>query len=197
MDLFRAGRPRDLDHFEFFSTYHRSLYRYVEPVSVQPFSPRAVDRVLGPAMVALLRQSQHIGDVEVSEAWRYDGAGPTHWNDIDYTNQELLILAISEIVLAHNSNQAPERRMPENTLRHRIENSISNWRRLANKYAGDGELVYHENTLTSLPTKNVVLGSDGHALRDLDQVFENSPNSMRDIEAQLNFRGRYDYLRRR
>ena len=70
-----------MDHFEFFSTYHRSLYRHVEPVSVQPFSPRAVDRVLGPAIVALLRQASHIGNTEVSPLWRDEVAGPIHWMD--------------------------------------------------------------------------------------------------------------------
>ncbi len=39
--FFRASRPRDLDHYEFFTGYHRALYRYVEPVTVAPFSPRA------------------------------------------------------------------------------------------------------------------------------------------------------------
>ena len=37
----RSTRPRDLDHYEFFAGYHRALHRYVEPITVYPFSPRA------------------------------------------------------------------------------------------------------------------------------------------------------------
>ncbi len=39
--LFRASRPRDLNHYEFFATYHSAMYRHVEPVTVNPFAPRA------------------------------------------------------------------------------------------------------------------------------------------------------------
>lgn len=195
LDLFRAGRPRDLDHFEFFSTYHRSLYRHVEPVSVQPFSPRAVDRVLGPAIVALLRQASHIGDVPVSTNWRDAQLGPFHWVQADTLEREELIRAISKLITAHNNWQPEERRMDERTLRNRIEAAITDWRRIANHHSSQGtDLLYHEVTLGKVAESNVVLGSEGHSLRDLDQVYENAPNSMRDIEAMLNFRGRSDSI---
>lgn len=38
--------PRDISHYEKFKSYHASLYRYVEPISVTPFSSRALDRGL-------------------------------------------------------------------------------------------------------------------------------------------------------
>jgi len=195
LDLFRAGRPRDLDHFEFFSTYHRSLYRHVEPVSIQPFSPRAVDRVLGPAIVALLRQASHIGDTEVSPVWRDDVSGPFHWINADPSERDGLIRSISELITDHNRRQPPERRMDDSTLRYRVEAAITDWRRIANHHLLQrSDLVYHEVTLGKVAEKNVVLGSEGHSLRDLDQVYENSPNSMRDIEAMLNFQGRSDSI---
>lgn len=198
LDLFRAGRPRDLDHFEFFSTYHRSLYRHVEPVSVQPFSPRAVDRVLGPAIVALLRQASHIGDTKISPIWRQNDAGPFHWMDTNSSDLDDLISSISQLIMTHNSSQPAERRMDDSTLRNRIEAAITTWRTIANKLSSKGEeLAYHEVTIGSVAENNVVLGSEGHSLRDLDQVYENSPNSMRDIESMLNFQGRSDSIRYR
>jgi ATP-dependent helicase YprA (DUF1998 family) len=45
--FFRASRPRDLDHYEFFTGYHRALYRHVEPVTVAPFSPEHVNVLWG------------------------------------------------------------------------------------------------------------------------------------------------------
>ena len=59
--FFRASRPRDLDHYEFFTGYHHALYRYVEPITVSPFSPRARERALGPLSVVLLRHAANIG----------------------------------------------------------------------------------------------------------------------------------------
>lgn len=37
---------RDLSHYERFKSYHSALYRYVEAISVTPFSSRALDRGL-------------------------------------------------------------------------------------------------------------------------------------------------------
>ena len=68
--FFQASRPRDLDHYEFFTGYHRALYRYVEPVTVAPFSPRARERALGPLAVALLRQAGSLSNHPVDPGWR-------------------------------------------------------------------------------------------------------------------------------
>ena len=38
IDLLRSGRPRDLNHYELFSSYHSRINREVEPISVSPFS---------------------------------------------------------------------------------------------------------------------------------------------------------------
>ena len=52
---YNAGRPRDRSHFEAFRTWHATLYREVEATSVTPFAPRARDRALHAALVALAR----------------------------------------------------------------------------------------------------------------------------------------------
>ena len=54
--LLNVHKPRDRSHYERFETYHSSFYRAVEPTSVTPFSPRALDRGLVAALVALCRQ---------------------------------------------------------------------------------------------------------------------------------------------
>lgn len=49
------ARPRDLSHYETFEHYHATFYQHVEAQSVTPFSPRAMDRGLTGAMLALMR----------------------------------------------------------------------------------------------------------------------------------------------
>jgi hypothetical protein len=54
--LLNIHKPRDRSHYERFQTYHSTFYRAVEAMSVTPFSPRALDRALAAALVALSRQ---------------------------------------------------------------------------------------------------------------------------------------------
>ncbi len=55
MTVYNAGRTRDRAHYESFRTWHQSLYREVEATSVTPFAPRARDKALHAALVALAR----------------------------------------------------------------------------------------------------------------------------------------------
>jgi hypothetical protein len=49
--LYNAGRPRDRSHYEQFRGYHEAFYGAVEPTSVTPFSPPALDRALHAVLV--------------------------------------------------------------------------------------------------------------------------------------------------
>jgi Lhr-like helicase len=55
--IYTASKPRDRSHFEQFRSYHERLYAQVEPTSVTPFSPPALDRALHAVMVAYARQA--------------------------------------------------------------------------------------------------------------------------------------------
>lgn len=53
--VYNWSRPRDLSHYERFAHYHATFYQHVEPLSVTPFSPRALDRGLTGVLVSLIR----------------------------------------------------------------------------------------------------------------------------------------------
>lgn len=57
--LYSTSKPRDRSHFEKFRSYHERLYAQVEPSSVTPFSPPALDRALHAIMVAYVRQFEN------------------------------------------------------------------------------------------------------------------------------------------
>lgn len=55
--LYNAMRSRDRSHYETFTSYHKSMYRYVEPSSVTPFSQPSLKRALAAALVTMIRYS--------------------------------------------------------------------------------------------------------------------------------------------
>lgn len=59
--IYGQTKPRDRSHYEKFRAYHQKLYAQVEPTSVTPFSPPAVDRALHGLLVALVRQLGEVG----------------------------------------------------------------------------------------------------------------------------------------
>ena len=63
--LYGASKPRDRSHFEKFRSYHEKLYAQVEPTSVTPFSPPALDRALHAIMAAFVQQ---LGDERNSQS---------------------------------------------------------------------------------------------------------------------------------
>ena len=66
--LYNWARPRDLSHYETFSHYHATFYRHVEPLSVTPFSERALDKGLAGMLVAAVRHGN--GDWNANQSAR-------------------------------------------------------------------------------------------------------------------------------
>jgi len=62
--IYSPMKSRDRSHFEKFKTYHQRLYAQVEPSSVTPFSPPALERGLHSLMAAYVRQFGEINEVK-------------------------------------------------------------------------------------------------------------------------------------
>jgi hypothetical protein len=65
--------PRDISHYERFKSYHAAFYRYVEPISVTPFSSRALDRGLH----GMFGATQRLGQTQASEEFSASQFEPT------------------------------------------------------------------------------------------------------------------------
>jgi hypothetical protein len=185
-----------LNHYEFFTAYHRSLYRHVEPVAVFPFSPRARDRALGPVMVALLRQASSLvlgSAVPVAPFWRiqqrYKGAG--NWDcraSQMRSNRGAPEVASCVQILENRAQMQPVARRPGRT-RTAIESTseLDRWYALAT--AVGSNLLYYEPTMLNPPSREVVLGDLAHSAQQFRVVYENAPNSLREVEATTTFHG--------
>lgn len=186
----RASRPRDLDHYEFFCGYHRALGRWVEPVTVAPFAPRTCERTLGPMQVALLRQARELGGQAVPSVWRVEQRlrgnrfnSSARLMASDRTSP--LMGALGETLEARARAQPVGRRPQQDYVRITAGNELDRWRLIAQLHNDPDRFVYREPAVTRRPTRAVVLGDPQHREADLDRVFEDSPNSLREVEDQV------------
>lgn len=189
----RAGRPRDLDHYEFFTGYHRQLYRAVEPITVAPFSPRARERALGPLCVVMLRQAEEIEGNHVHPSWareqrRPGGLVTGSWRMASGRSSPEVVALTN--LFEERSQQQPQGRRPNpNVTAQEVGSELDVWRSLAQRYqsVNDG-LCYAEYAITNNPTHPVVLGDAQHQRRQLEVAYEDAPQSLRDVEATTGFK---------
>ena len=184
----RAGRVRDLNHYENFVGYHRALHRFVEPVTASPFSSKAMKLCLGPIVVAILRNARSVLDADINPGWVDSERGAYNMSrshdapDIRAVGKALEKIASSELV-------AEFRRMSQGEFKRIFAQSKALWRQLASDM-GSSEtpnFQYAERNPSKEVSCNVVLGSPEHKDMGLEYAYENTPISMRQTEPTAAF----------
>lgn len=197
--FYRASRPRDLNHYEFFVSYHSAFYRYVEPITVSPFSPRARDRGMGPIAVAALRQASRIRDSsgvwrDVDESWRVQqrlrgsGGWISHAGRMAGSRGDPEVMALPDAFETRAQGQPGMRRPTVSDVRNHAASELDRWQQLAHR--NRARLLYQESTMVNPAASPVVLGDLAHTVAGLDQAYEDAPNSLREVEATTTFAGR-------
>jgi hypothetical protein len=111
--LYGQSKPRDRSHYEKFRTYHQKLYSQVEPTSVTPFSPPAIDRALHGLLVSYVRQRGRID---------YEGTDPKFLFDKDGLHLiEEIKQVIKDRVVTINSDEV------DSVLR-KLDERLDQWR---------------------------------------------------------------------
>lgn len=183
----RAGRARDLDHYENFIGYHMTLHRFVEPVTASPFSSKALRLCLGPILVSLLRNAESVLGKKVNIEWAPPKTGPLlmsrHGDSPEIASIKNALTEISQ------SEFVPEyRRMGKTDFESRFDEAKSAWRKVAAEITKSGDrLHYEERNPNTLPELDVVLGSPKHAEQKRRLCYENVPNSLRQTEMTAAF----------
>lgn len=172
----RATRPRDLVHYEFFLGYHLQMHRFVEPVTVMPFAPGALDRGSGPVAVTILRNR---GGANVP--WHEDGAATEMRSHRQSADVAETIQALESRALS----QPHARRPAAGSTQARSGRDFDRWWTVAQQRTAD--LCYVEY---GTPQRAVVLGDAQHQHSNLPVVFRNAPTSLRDIEETCGFQTR-------
>lgn len=173
--FFRVSRPRDLSHYEFFIGYHRQLHRFVEPITVYPFSSGTLERAIGPVSVSLLR---NIRNVKIP--WYKDDTAPCMASG--RTSPE--VKKLPEIINSRARAQPPLQSPTTQDVDRLVESGLDEWKSTAISYPN---LKYFEYVISNNPRFPVVLGDYQHRHSKIKVVYENVPQSLRDIEETTGF----------
>jgi superfamily II DNA or RNA helicase len=186
----RSTRPRDLDHYEFFTGYHRSLQRYVEPVTVAPFSPRACDKALGPVAVAILRNGLFINNQPINQEWSLDE--PARQKNTRSGSRRMgnnmnakELKAIVEFLEKKGNSQQPGRRRIDGWVTKTLLAGFQKWENIVR--SEKSPLFYYEQTYIYEPEHPVVLGDASHTMYNKAQVYYDTPQSLRELEQSTRF----------
>ena len=190
--FFRASRPRDLDHYEFFTGYHRALYRHVEPVTVSPFSSRARDQALGPLALIMLRHAEEIDGHAVASDWRVQQRLSSGYfsqaRRMGTNRHDPEVTAIPNLLETRGSQQPDGRQPPGGAVSRETASELDLWAALARQNPSSDLFVYYEPSVFRAPTRDVVLGDAHHRTRGLSEAFENAPQSLREVEETTGFK---------
>jgi hypothetical protein len=191
----RGSRPRDLDHYERFLSYHIQIHKNVEPVTVRPFALTVVEKSGGPLMVSWLRNTRNA----TTKRWMTsDSAGEFALGDPRPGEFDHFI----EILKKRNDAQTPNRRIdpaPPNAIDTIMERGTDRWALISDQAKEPDEPQMNWYLKAGYGQKksksNVVLGEERH-LKDRENhkaVFgpdHPAPSSLRTVDSTVSVKTR-------
>ena len=165
----RASRPRDLNHYEFFSKYHLQLHRFVEPVTAYPFASGMLYKVLGPVALGMLR-NMRAPRVE----WGSEDA-----NVIKDNREAGELERINGYLRDRAAMQPGEKRPAEDVVPEKLNSWWDRWTSMADE---DDNIVFSNY---GGGKSTVVLGCQRN--RKAAVVFSDVPTSLRELEDETEF----------
>jgi len=175
--FYRSTRPRDMSHYELFCGYHMNLERFVEPVTAAPFSEGSLDRCCGPVCVGILRNMK-----DTQTRWHTDDSAFAIIDGIASPEIRRLV----DFLFRRAEEQPPSRRPNSGEFRWFVRGLLERWMVRAREIAREGGVLKYAEY--GGVHNHVVLGDPPHQYRDdIIVVFENAPQSLRDIEETTSF----------
>lgn len=174
--LFNVHKARDRSHYERFARYHQTFYRNVEATSVTPFSPRALDRALASAVVALARH-------QIAALTKPEGAADILTERPNAQSiPDLFAQRAGQHRVAAPGEDGTELQQLREHVRQRCLDLLDTWLELANQSQQNGALLQYGTELSNQPPLlHGFLDPQLPSPREKYRLFR-SNRSMRDVE---------------
>jgi hypothetical protein len=177
---FNIAKPRDRSHYERFSAYHASFYRFVEATSLTPFSGPALERGLAATLVAMARLADPTltppsGAMEISSHRASVAAAA--------------VRALAERAGMHDEMTAEEHSRLVSAVEAQAEHLLDTWEKLVKRAREEGAARrsysrFDKDRTAGRPLMSTVIDEDqGDRSREEREFI--APTSMRDVEASV------------
>ncbi|MAQ19265.1 MAG: hypothetical protein CMN30_31255 [Sandaracinus sp.] len=178
LTCFNVSKPRDRSHYERFTAYHASFYRFVEATSLTPFSTRALERGLVGALMAMTRLAHE------------ELTAPSGAMNIEAHRAvaDAAITAITERAGAHDQMTAAEVSRLQGELRDRASHLVDLWERMVKEARDEGATKrsyskFDQDKSAGRAILSLALDPDDDRSAEERQFV--APTSMRDVEPQV------------
>lgn len=143
-------RARDISHYEKFIEFHEKMYSYVEPISITPFTQKAVERYMGLYLATMIRHTTRF--TERVSASDISSISETELSDIvsDLTRY----FEDRKIRMSGYDNLISNLLKNENIIQIKswIEEAFSEWKEESDKNLADNKtFVFNNKSVRSTP----------------------------------------------
>lgn len=165
--FFKASRPRDLNHYEFFARHHMQMHRFVETSTSYPFASKMLYNVFGPVSLGMLRNMR-----TRSGRWGQKNA------DAIKDNRKAYEFGLIQKQLLNRALMQPKEKRPS---REQVLDSLdSGWDKWLYEAENDDNILFVDYRYRD---STVVL----EVHHNQNSVFSNVPQSLRELEDETGF----------
>ncbi|WP_209121163.1 DISARM system helicase DrmA [Alkalihalobacillus sp. BA299] len=161
--MYNWSRPRDISHFEQFTSYHSKIYTYVEATSVTPFSYRSRDKALPAIVIGMLRQ--------LDETLFKNSFAKFFSDDNEYLDE------IKSVIVQRCRNIE---KIDHENIEKEIDKIVKDWIGRIEEHPEILEYSQHQYSKSDVPV--LIKGINQETINGAILV----PDSLRDVEAEVN-----------
>lgn len=178
-------RARDISHYEKFAEFHSKMYSYVEPISITPFTKKAIDRYLGLYLATMIRHT--LGKFTNRES--ADLISELTIEDIEKITDDLILyFKHKQKALSKFDTFIQNILQDENIelIKSWIAEAIKEWEELNNKLDNNSELVFNwavNRNNQTIKQKQLYVDIDAYE-NSIDSKKWQIPMSLRVIEQE-------------
>jgi len=143
-------RARDISHYEKFIEFHEKMYSYVEPISITPFTQKAVERYMGLYLATMIRHTtrftERVSASDISSITETELSDIVSYLTSYFEGRKIRMSSYDNLI----SNLLKQENIVQ--IKSWIEDAFSDWREESNKNLADNKtFVFNNKSAKSTP----------------------------------------------